>query len=188
MLRLSTMSLIFSQSVAQRTRWHSQPGQSLIEFAVLLPAVLVLILLIVRVMMILNVWYSVTNAADIAVRAVALTGNTNVARQLVIDNLPGIDTTRLVIKFVPDQPVFKRYVTPTPNPTPTGRAPKPTETPDVLAMLNPDNIPDNPVRIEVSYDMQIAGPLVPAWTIRLGANATARMEPRVTAAPTREFF
>ncbi len=152
----------------------------------LLPVLLILILSIVRMLLILNTWYSVNNAADIAVRAVALTGDTTVARQLVLDNLPGVNAARLRVVFTPEKPVFKRYVTPTPIPV-TGKAPS-TITPDPAALLDPNNIPDNPVSVEVTYDMQLVGPFLPDLTVRLGTKATARMEPRVTAAPTREFF
>ena len=62
-------------------------GQSLVEFAVTLPAALLLVLLIVRMMIILNVWYTITQTTNIAIRAAALTGEASQACRLVMENL-----------------------------------------------------------------------------------------------------
>ncbi len=162
----------------ERSKKSSHNGQSLVEFAVLLPAVLTLILLIVRMMMILNTWYTLTSAAEIAVRAAALTGNAAIARQIVLDNMPGADPAQLSITFQPDLPTFGFPPTVTPLPS---------VTPNILAPIDPQNIPDYPIRISLVYNEQIAGPLIPTWTLRLSANATARLETRIKLTPMRYF-
>lgn len=196
-------------------------GQSLIEFAVLLPSVLILILLIVRMMMILNVWYTVTQTANIAVRAAALTGDTLEACKIATENLPGFspDRLRFKIRFGATQeatcfftvtqtnlqavpivgititPMLPTFVPPiTPSPTPFTVTPAPgtrrPPTRDPLEQLDPARLADSPIRVEIVYDIQIAGPLIPAWTIRLTASATSRLETRLRVIPTAtpDFF
>jgi Flp pilus assembly protein TadG len=215
-------------------------GQSLIEFAVLLPAVLILILLIVRMMMILNVWYSVTQTANIAVRAAALTGDAYEACKIVTENLIGFapDRLQLHIQFGADQKADCKFVytqinsnrpTPTPlppdvtvtpeEPTPLppvsvtvdpplptfvppvrpsvtpvtpvpGASPPPTVTPDLLAATRPENLLDAPIRVEIVYEVQIAGAFLPEWKLPLRAAAWSRLESRIKVipTPTPDFF
>ncbi len=215
-------------------------GQSLIEFAILLPAVLILILLIVRMMMILNVWYTVTQTANIAVRAAALTGDTYEACKIVTENLIGFapDRLQLNIQFGSNQKADCKFVynqlvqsppTPTPvppgvtvtpgeptpvppvsitvnpplptflppvRPSPTvatpakGATAPPSPTPDLIALTRPENLLDAPIRIEIVYEMQIAGALLPEWKIPLRAAAWSRLEARIRVVPTAtpEFF
>ncbi len=168
-------------------------GQSLIEFALLLPAVLIMIMMIVRMMLILNLWYTVTAAAEIAVRAAALTNNADSAKQIVLDNLPGVDPNRIHIEFEPSAPVF--YTTPTPIPTATGtRRANPTATPipkvtiDPLASIDPFQIPDYPIRITITIDELLAGPMIPDLRIKLSASAIGRLEVRLNPLPTMGYF
>ncbi|GEM_PF-1232028 len=178
-------------------------GQSLIEFALLLPVILILILLIVRIMLILNLWYTLTATADIAVRAAALTGSAAAARDIVYANMSGAGPANLSISFEPDQALF--YAVPTatipasPLPprkgTPTAKAsatarvtPTLTPTPDALSLINTELIPEHAIKITIVYEEQVVGALLPAWTIRLSANATARLEARLQPLPTLEFF
>lgn len=215
-------------------------GQSLIEFAILLPAVLILILLIVRMMMILNVWYTITQTANIAVRAAALTGDTYEACKIVTENLVGFspDRLKLNIQFGKDQKADCQFVytqpvqgrpTATPIPpgvtvTPEERTPlppvsvtvdpplptflppvrpsmtpvtpkpgatnPPSPTPDILALTKPENLLDAPIRIEIVYEVQIAGPFLPEWKLPLRAAAWSRLEARirVVPTPTPDFF
>jgi hypothetical protein len=180
-----------------------------------------LIMLIIRLMMILNVWYTVTQAANISVRAAALTGQAEAACRLMVENLPGFDPQRLkfAITFGTDQralcefsveqstrslepivhitvtpglPKFVPPVTPSATPsTPTpGQTAIPTFTPDPIGSLDVNRLADAPIRVEVTYDIQIVGAFLPAWTIRLSAAATARLETRakIVPTPTLVFF
>jgi hypothetical protein len=178
-------------------------------------------MLIIRLMMILNVWYTVTQAANISVRAAALTGQAEAACRLMVENLPGFDPQRLkfAITFGTDQralcefsveqstrslepivhitvtpglPKFVPPVTPSATPsTPTpGQTAIPTFTPDPIGSLDVNRLADAPIRVEVTYDIQIVGAFLPAWTIRLSAAATARLETRakIVPTPTLVFF
>ena len=155
-------------------------GQSLVEFAISLPAVLTLILLSVRMLMILNAWYMLVNAADIGVRAAALTGSPDTGRQLVLANMPGVASTDLTITFAPGN--TKTFTFP---PTPTIM---PKATADPLGLADPHTILDAPIRISVLYHLQLVGPLAPEWTINLTASATARLEARLSPLPPLVYF
>ena len=158
---------------------RTQRGQSLVEFAITLPAVLSMLLLSVRVIIILIAWYRIVDAADIGVRAAALTGSADSARQVIYHNLSDLDQDSLSITFIPDTTHFGRPPTTTPLPS---------VTPNPLTAIDPKAIPDFPLRITVTYTFQVAGPLFPAWTINLTASATARIESRLTPLPTLPFF
>ncbi len=164
----------------RRVRSASIVGQSLVEFAISLPAVLSLILLSVRMLMIVNAWYMLISATDIGVRAAALTGSADTGRQLVMDNMPGVASTQLTITFTPDN--TKTFIFP---PTPTIM---PHATADPLGLADPHTILDAPIRISVVYRYQIVGPLVPDWTVALTASATARLEARLTPLPPLIYF
>jgi hypothetical protein len=200
--------------LASRRSHRTYPAQSLVEFAILLPAVLILIMLIVRVMTILSLWYSVLSATHIGVRAVTLTGLPAEGCRIILENLPGFDVSRLQIRLtfgtqdvicqlvsepVPGlratqigitlTPAVTKFLPPvTPSATPQtpvpGKTLPPTPTADPLALLNYNSIPDLPVRIQVDYDTQIVGPMAPDWTIRLTARSVARLETRLTPIPT----
>lgn len=164
----------------RRVRFAPRAGQSLVEFAISLPAVLSLILLSVRMLMIVNAWYMLINATDIGVRAAALTGSADTGRQLVLDNMPGVGSTELTISFTPAN--TKTFSFP---PTPTIM---PHATADPLGLADPHNILDAPIRISVVYHFQIVGPLVPDWTVSLTASATARLEARLSPLPPLVYF
>jgi hypothetical protein len=160
-----------------RVRLASLPGQSLVEFALSLPAVLTLILLSVRMLLILNAWYMLVNAADIGVRAAALTGSRDTGIQLVLANMPGVASTDLTVTFTPSN--TKTFTFP---PTPVIM---PTNLP---GLADPFTIPDAPIRINVVYQFQLVGPLVPQWTVALTASATARLESRLTPLSPLNYF
>ncbi len=188
-------------------------GQSLVEFAVTLPAALLLVLLIVRMMIILNVWYTITQTTNIAIRAAALTGEASQACRIVMENLRNYAPDHLTVtisfadkkavcQFVvlqsplnidpeifitvtPDLPKFQPPITPSATPyTPTpGQTLIPTNTANP-AGADTTQLPDLPVRIQIEYDMQVAGPFAPDWRVHLAAAARARLESRVKVLPT----
>ena len=131
-------------------------------------------------LIILNAWYTLVNAADIGVRAAALTGSPDTGRQLVLDNLPGVASTELTITFTPAN--MKTFTFP---PTPTIM---PKATADPLGLADPHTILDAPIRISVTYRFQIVGPLAPDWTVAFTASATARLESRLSPLPPLVYF
>ncbi len=163
----------------RRVRFAPRAGQSLVEFAISLPAVLSLLLLSVRMLMIVNAWYMLINATDIGVRAAALTGDADTGRRLVLLNMPGVSSAELTITFTPANTNTFKF-----PPTPTIM---PHATVDPLGLADPHNILDAPIRINVIYRFQIVGPLVPDWTVSLTASATARLEARLSF-PTPVYF
>lgn len=165
-------------------------GQSLVEFALTLPAALLLIMLSVRVLTIMSAWYMVVNAADVGARAAAITGSADDVRRVILANFPGVDSSSIEIHISPDTPTFDRSPTKTPIPltnTPAARF-VPTATVDPLIAIDPRRIPDYPVRVSIIYHIQVAGPLAPAWSIALTASATARLETQFHALPTLPSF
>jgi len=178
------------KKIAWKVRIVNHNGQSLVEFALTLPATLLLILLSVRVLMIMDSWYMVVNAADVGARAAAITGDANDVRRVILANFPGVDPTSIDIIISPDTPTFNRQPTITPIPptkTPAARF-VPTATPDPLTAIDPRGIPDYPVRVSITYHMLVAGPLVPAWEITLSSSATARLETQFHPLPTLSYF
>jgi len=186
----------------RRVRLTTAYGQSLVEFAFSLPAVLTLIVLSVRMLMILNTWYVLINAADIGVRAAALTGRADSGRRLVLENMPGVSSDEISVIFT--QPFAKVPAVPCANSaaiastiTPDNRQtfafpPTPTIMPhataDPLGLADPHTILDAPIRIQVVYRFQIIGPLAPDWIINLTACATARLEARLVPLPPLTYF
>ena len=165
-------------------------GQSLVEFALTLPATLLLLLLSVRVLMIMTAWYMVVNAADVGARAAAITGNAADVRRVILANFPGVDPASIDIKISPDTPTFDRKPTITPIPltnTPAARA-VPTPTKDPLAALDVRGIPDYQVRVSITYHLLVAGPLAPAWSISLSSSAIARLETQFHPLPKLSYF
>jgi hypothetical protein len=101
--------------------------------------------------------------------------------------------TVMGITITPTLPRFIPPITPSVTPqTPTpGQTLIPTRTPDRLRLLDTRTLPDLPIKVEISYDVQLVGPLVEPWKLTLGANAIARLEARIRTViptPTREFF
>jgi hypothetical protein len=175
---------------ARTVRIVNRSGQSLVEFALTLPPTLLLLLLSVRVLMIMNSWYMVVNAADVGARAAAITGNAADVRRVILANFPGVDPANIDISISPDTATFSREPTITPIPPTKTPAAKfvPSATPDPLAAIDPRGIPDYPVRVSITYHVQIAGPMIPAWNITLSSSAIARLETQFHPLPTLSYF
>ena len=82
----------------------NQNGQALVEFAIILPILLMLVMGILQFGMMLNAYLTIENASREGARAGIIGSSDAEIQNLVISTSPGLDPERLTVIITPDEP------------------------------------------------------------------------------------
>lgn len=88
-------------------RLKNQKGQALVEFALILPILLILVMAILQFGMMLNSYLTIENASREGARA-GIVGSSDVEiKQLIISTSPRLNPQNLTVSITPDETVRK---------------------------------------------------------------------------------
>jgi len=83
-------------------RLKNQKGQSLVEFAMILPLLLLLVMAIIEFGIMLNSYLAINNAAREGARAGIVGSSSTEIQNMIISASPGLDAGDLTIAITPD--------------------------------------------------------------------------------------
>lgn len=84
-------------------RVKNQKGQALVEFAIILPLLLLLIMGIIQFGMIINAYLSIQNAAREGARAGILGSSDTEIESIMINTLPALNADSLIVNITPSE-------------------------------------------------------------------------------------